>query len=1022
MAGFGNFEEDKHPRGEGGKFTSTAGGGGGSDHQDSTSALSDRAFIEQHRERLEEAALYAGQRYDSATGKFVTLQEGSDEHHAARSKALHEEASKIVTEGQARKAGLVPALPEAIARARAANDEANKSVDAINAELSPAHKGALKAAGELDALRNEDYGIGDDLISRGDLAYSLSEGSDALGGERYDEDDGSDEDSKSPYARIDEIDVERDDDGNPIEWDDTDRPERIQFDDGAEGDEEYEEELAAHEERKQEHEKNAAEYSRIKAELQAKYDAKASEAQDRLEGLHKKQVEALGKLKDESKKLSKFQDNEEYNLDDDEAVFERFQEKFPEAQYDDDEGAWYGANAEYDEEDAVWRDPDDGEVKPDAKLNALYNGAKDAYRRDVETAQTAVEDEGFRGGSVAQETLKESIKETAAAIRELAKYNKRPAKLAKPPKRTRKSANRPGRVTRESVEGMAPAARFKLTLSKLDFLSLVDHPAQQTASIRLIKRAGTQESVEAQMLARIVKVGEGDDPLLYCWAFTCTDESGRPYHDLQGDAVSPDFIKAAEEFVKAGGAVDEMHDGAQKSRIAFAYPMDSEIASAMLGKAAGSATKISGLMVAIRPTAEQLAKVRAKEFNGVSIAGAGIRELMKGRKTKRQWVPYRRRVSKMTVLTSLNDGHQHAICLDDPEHAWATTLATSYATSEGADQGHSHPWTYDATTGAITIGEDSGHTHTTDEVVPAEVMAEAADDDDGKQCPSCRAECDEDDRYCCYCGASLYGAPAPSAPAAPAAPSVVVVSARANSPRSGATPTVKSEEQVMATEQENKIAELQKQNARLEKLSSMNDAQRIHFGKLSGSEADSFLAKSSHERDLVLSDIEKANEVVYTSPIDGAVYRKNDDRRLIEIAKRHDATTEQLRAAEVAKREVEFAKKGDEVLTHVAKGLKGDLRARLMKAVNAEFAVPAEYEEAVTALKGLNFAAAQLAKSTGVNPHVDPNQTQTPAAQLTALTKRIMLEKNLSEAAATVAALETAEGAALYAQIPVGRA
>jgi|KBSSwiStaDraftv2_1062776.scaffolds.fasta_scaffold00132_111 hypothetical protein len=960
MAGFGDFEEDKHPRGEGGKFTSGGGGIGGKEHESPEHALADESFLAEHGKRLKEAADSAGRRLDSASGQIIRL--SHEDAQAAGARAMHAAAAEIIGEQQARKADLVPALPSVVHRAREGAVEANNEITKIAVDIEPNHKAALTAVHELEALRSEEHDVGADVeIDVDALRGHVGEASNALHG-----DDRSDEyaaiaeraaDSRS--TNLDDFGIELED-GDPVKWDKADKPERFQYEDNEQ--EQFDADLADYEQRRTEHERSTKEYTAARDERRKQFDAKAIEAQDALEALHEKQVAALGKLKDTSKKYAKdTAELEDYSTDDDDAVLARTKEKF-------------AGKASFDEDEGQWSDP---------KVDALYSHARRAYERDVDSARQAIEDEGFRGDEDTQQALKESIRETADAIKELAKYNKRPAKLAKPPKRTKKSANRPGWVTRESVGDMAPAARFKLTLSKLDFLSLVDHPAQQTASIRLIKRAGAQESVEAAMLARIVKVGEGDDPLLYCWAFTCTDESGQPYHDLQGDAVSPDFIRAAEEFVKAGGAVDEMHDGAQKSRIAFAYPMDSEIASAMLGKAAGSATKISGLMVAIRPTTEQLAKVRAGEFNGVSIAGAGIRELMKGRKGKgkdKKWVPYKRRVSKMTVLTSITDGHQHAICLDDPEHAWTTMLSTSYATSEGADQGHSHPWTYDATTGAITIGEDSNHTHTTDEVVPAEVMAEAADDD-GKQCPSCGAECDEGDRYCCYCGVSLYGAPAPSAPATPAAPSVVVVSARANSPRSGATPTVKSQEQVMATEQENKIAELQKQNARLEKLSSMSDAQRIHFGKLSGSEADSFLAKSSHERDLVLSEIAKADEAVYTSPIDGAVYRKSDDRRLIEMAKRTDEAITKQRAAEAAEREATFAKRGDEVLTNFAKGAKGNVRARIMKALNTEFVDPAEYEEAMAALKGANYALGLTTKSRGYAGD-DPELANAPSAQL----------------------------------------
>jgi hypothetical protein len=62
------------------------------------------------------------------------------------------------------------------------------------------------------------------------------------------------------------------------------------------------------------------------------------------------------------------------------------------------------------------------------------------------------------------------------------------------------------------LAGHGPRCYALFALTKLDFPSLVDHPAQETATIRLIKRVGADDQGEASVLARIVKVGEGDDP------------------------------------------------------------------------------------------------------------------------------------------------------------------------------------------------------------------------------------------------------------------------------------------------------------------------------------------------------------------------------------------------------------------------------------------------------------------------------------------------------------------------------
>ena len=91
---------------------------------------------------------------------------------------------------------------------------------------------------------------------------------------------------------------------------------------------------------------------------------------------------------------------------------------------------------------------------------------------------------------------------------------------------------------------MLVAERFKLRLSSLSWISLVDAPAQETAKVLLIKRANSEE-LQLNATAKVVKISGGNNPLVYCWAFTCTDENGEPYHDLQGDQVQDDFLKAA---------------------------------------------------------------------------------------------------------------------------------------------------------------------------------------------------------------------------------------------------------------------------------------------------------------------------------------------------------------------------------------------------------------------------------------------------------------------------------------------
>ena len=163
------------------------------------------------------------------------------------------------------------------------------------------------------------------------------------------------------------------------------------------------------------------------------------------------------------------------------------------------------------------------------------------------------------------------------------------------------------------------AQRYRLKLSRLDFVSPVDTPAQETATVVLLKR-GAAEELDGK--ARVVKM---DDSLglVFCWAFTSSVDNA-PYFDLQGDAIDEDFVKAAAEFMENGGATDEMHDGNPDGRVLFAMPMTPEIA-----KAFGVVTKTTGLMVALKPSPEVYAKFKSGEYTGVSIAGLGERQAIK---------------------------------------------------------------------------------------------------------------------------------------------------------------------------------------------------------------------------------------------------------------------------------------------------------------------------------------------------------------------------------------------------------
>jgi len=236
---------------------------------------------------------------------------------------------------------------------------------------------------------------------------------------------------------------------------------------------------------------------------------------------------------------------------------------------------------------------------------------------------------------------------------------------------------------------MTTAPKFRLRLSSLKFMSVVDEPCQPNSKTLLIKRAPTGDEISATM--RIAKIDE-ELGLAFFWGFTSTNPDGSDHFDLANDTVDPDFVKASMNYMLEGGAVDEMHNGESGAgRVVFCMPLTKEIGSAFgLGD-----VKQTGLMIGLKPSPEVLAKLKSGEYTGVSLAGMGTRELLKS-------APPRMR------LTTSVEGHSHTIDDDSIEGGRTSTVTT-------ADGKHDHPWVR-LSNNSIAIGEAEGHGH---EVVDA---------------------------------------------------------------------------------------------------------------------------------------------------------------------------------------------------------------------------------------------------------------------------------------------------------------
>lgn len=116
--------------------------------------------------------------------------------------------------------------------------------------------------------------------------------------------------------------------------------------------------------------------------------------------------------------------------------------------------------------------------------------------------------------------------------------------------------------------------------------------------------------------AQVVKV-DSDLGLVFGFAIVSTAD-GQPYYDVQGDHIPEDaMLKAATDFMENSRIAKEMHQGDAKGSVVFAFPLTAEIA-----KSLGITTQKTGLLIAMKPTPEVLAKFKDGSYTGFSIGGS----------------------------------------------------------------------------------------------------------------------------------------------------------------------------------------------------------------------------------------------------------------------------------------------------------------------------------------------------------------------------------------------------------------
>ncbi len=334
-------------------------------------------------------------------------------------------------------------------------------------------------------------------------------------------------------------------------------------------------------------------------------------------------------------------------------------------------------------------------------------------------------------------------------------------------------------------------------------------------------------------------------------------------------------------------------------------------------------------------------------------------------------------VSKRALLLTPTDGHTHTLVDESGPGQRAIVGDTSWTAGTNGIH-HSHPWVRDPQTGTFSVGEADGHTHNT--------LIDASPD----QAISLEKG-----------GA---GIPDP-VPTSKSNSGDSTADSVGNVPQ-GTTMSEKNEKTADEIKVAKQLEELTKRAERAEKMAELNDAQRGIFTGLDVEGQDEFLGLSVDQRDAQVAKAAEENAVVYTDA-EGTEYRKSDDQRMVNLAKRADAERElRVKGEEVAK--AANLSKRAEGFKHIVGGV--EAATLILKGIDA---LPeADKAPALKALKDQDAAMAKafVRKGTSEVPSEDASELDTIAKAILVATPTLTPEQ------AMVKALETPEGSEAYSK------
>jgi hypothetical protein len=116
---------------------------------------------------------------------------------------------------------------------------------------------------------------------------------------------------------------------------------------------------------------------------------------------------------------------------------------------------------------------------------------------------------------------------------------------------------------------------------------------------------------------------------------------------------------------------------------------------------------------------------------------------------------------------------------------------------------------------------------------------------------------------------------------------------------------------------EEDLEESKKELKKAKALAELNDSEKAFYNSLEGDSKDDFLSKSATDRASQIEMQKSDNPVVYTSA-NGDEFRKSDDPRLVDMARRADASEKAMQKALEDQANTVFAKRASEEMGNIS--------------------------------------------------------------------------------------------------------